>query len=93
MLEEVEQILDQYVRPSLKAHGGGVEVVEVSGGVVRCRLTGCCSGCPAADLTTESLIQGELTAHLPWVKGVALVDDTPEELLDQARALLRRGRE
>lgn len=92
MQEEVEQILDEYVRPSLKAHGGGVEVVEVSDGVVRCRLTGRCSGCPAADLTTESLIQGELITHLPWVRGVALVDDTPEELLDQARALLRRGR-
>ena len=36
----VEAVLEEEVRPSLRAHGGDVALIEVSGGVVRCRLTG-----------------------------------------------------
>ena len=86
----VEAVLEEEVRSSLRAHGGDVALIEVSGGVVRCRLTGRCSGCPAADLTAEGLIQEALTRRLPWVQGVALVQETSEDLLAQARALMGR---
>ena len=45
MLEKVQEVLDK-VRPSLQADGGDVELVEVTDGVVKVKLTGACAGCP-----------------------------------------------
>lgn len=90
MYEEIEAVLDEYVRPLLRTHGGDMEVLEVDGGVLRFKLKGKCSGCPAADLTTEELIQAELTEHMPAIKQAVLVQETSPELIAQARAILRQ---
>lgn len=89
MFEELEAVLDQYVRPQLRGHGGGIKVLSVEDGVLRFKLTGKCSGCPAADLTTEELIQSEVTARVPAIRQVVLVQETSRELIDQARAILQ----
>ncbi len=90
MYPEIEEVLDQYVRPLLRAHGGDMEVLELTDdGVLRFRLRGRCAGCPAADLTTEDLIRAEVTQRLPQVRQVELVYEVSEELLQQARAILR----
>lgn len=90
MYEEVEAVLNEHVRPLLRTHGGDMEVLEVADGIVRFKLKGKCSGCPAADLTTEELIQTELTEHLPSIKKAVLVQEINPELLDEARAILRQ---
>ena len=90
MYPEIEGVLDQYVRPLLRAHGGDMEVLELTDdGVLRFRLRGRCAGCPAADLTTEDLIRAEVTQRLPQVRQVELVYEVSEELLQQALAILR----
>ena len=88
MLEKIEAVLDERVRPELAFHGGDIEVLEFSGGVLKFRLLGQCASCPPAYLTTEQLIRAELTAALPEVEEVVLVQQVSEDLLDQARAIL-----
>lgn len=90
MYDQIEQVLDEHVRPLLRAHEGDMKVLGVEDGVVRFQLMGRCSGCPAADLTTEELIQTELTRHVPGITGAVLVQEISDELLDQAREILRR---
>ena len=90
MYEEIERVLDQHVRPLLRGHGGDMEVLGLEDGVLRFRLLGKCSGCPAADLTTEELIRSEVVERVPEVRQVALVRETSQELLVQAREILRR---
>lgn len=90
MYEEIEAVLDEYVRPLLRTHGGDMEILSVEDGVLRFKLKGKCSGCPAADLTTEELIRGEVTEHLPSIRQVVLVQETSQELIDQARAILKQ---
>lgn len=89
MYEEIEAVLDEHVRPLLRTHGGDMEIVEVKDGVVRFKLKGKCAGCPAADLTTEELIQTALTEHLPQIKQAILVQDISDELLNEARTILK----
>lgn len=89
MYPEIEAVLDEHVRPLLRAHGGEMEVLEVEDGIVRFKMKGQCAGCPAADLTTEDLIRAEVTQRLPQVRQVELVYEVSEELLQQARAILR----
>ena len=57
--------------------------------MVRFKLKGRCAGCPAADLTTEALIQSELVERVPGIRKAVLVQDISDELLDQARAIIR----
>ncbi len=93
MYEEVEAVLDEYVRPLLLSHGGEMEVLEITDGIVRFRLKGRCAGCPAADLTTEELIQTELVERVPGIRQAILVQDISQALLDQAKEILRQRHE
>jgi len=73
MREEVEKALSR-IRPALQAHGGDVELVEVTDeGVVRVRLIGTCRGCPMSTMTLEMGIAQELKKQVPGVKEVKAI--------------------
>ncbi len=61
------------VRPSLQADGGDVELVEVSDGVVKVKLTGACAGCPMSSMTLQMGIERILKQQVPEVKQVVAV--------------------
>ena len=90
MLEQIEQVLDEQVRPQLVLHGGDIRSLSCEDGVYRFRLLGQCSNCPSAYLTTESLIQKTLLQAVSGLEQVVLVQQVSDDLLDQARAILRR---
>ena len=48
MLERIEQVLDEKVRPALRTHDGDIKVVRVEDGVLYFRMLGQCSNCPSA---------------------------------------------
>ena len=89
MIKQIEKVLEEKVRPSLLAHEGNVQIVEYQEGVLKIRLTGQCSGCPSAQLTTEELIGKTIMGELPEVKDVVLVNEVSPELLDFAKKLLK----
>lgn len=88
VLERIRRVLDETVRPQLASHNGDVAVLGFSDGVLRIRLTGQCSGCPSAAITTETLIAAELRAKVAEVRDVVLVNGVSESLLEEARAML-----
>lgn len=91
MLEQIEQVLNQRVRPQLALHGGDIRSLSCELGVYRFQLLGQCAGCPAAGLTTEELIQEELLQAVPGLKQVVLVRQVSGQLLEQARAILNHS--
>jgi len=91
MQDQLEALLDARVRPHLRSHGGDAEIRSYSDGVLRLRLLGACSTCPAAVLTNESLIEAELCKALPELSRVVIQQDTSDELLAQAKKLMTRG--
>jgi Fe-S cluster biogenesis protein NfuA/nitrite reductase/ring-hydroxylating ferredoxin subunit len=62
----VEHALDN-VRPYLGSHGGDVELLEVSGDVVRLRLLGSCDGCPSSSVTLKLAVEGAIEAAAPEI--------------------------
>lgn len=88
MLEQIEQVLNEKVRPQLALHGGNIRSISCEDGIYRFQLTGQCSGCPSAYLTTESLIKEELLAAIPQLSDVVLVQAVSDSLLEQARRLM-----
>ena len=66
MRERIEAALDQ-IRPQLMADGGNVELVDVSNGTVKVRLTGACSGCPMAAMTLKEGVERIIKEQVPEV--------------------------
>ena len=88
--KRIEAVLDEKVRPSLRAHGGELEIDHLEDGVLYIKLLGQCAGCPSADLTTETLVEAELVKELPdLVEKVCVVQSVSDELWEQAKKLLR----
>lgn len=89
-LRKIEAVLDERVRPALRAHGGEIEIDRLEDGVLYVKLLGQCAGCPSADLTNETLVEAELVRALPeLVRKAAVVQTVSDELWEQAKKLLR----
>ena len=69
MKEKIEEALEK-IRPALMADGGNVELVDVTDGVVKVRLTGACGGCPMSQMTLKMGIERHLKKEIPEVKEV-----------------------
>jgi len=72
MREKVEATLSQ-IRPALLADGGDVQLVDVSNGVVKVKLSGACRGCPMATITLRQGIERVLKEQVPEVKEVIAI--------------------
>ncbi len=73
MKERVKAALNK-IRPSLKADGGDVELIEVtSDGVVKVRLTGACGSCPMSQMTMKMGIEKIIKDEVPEIKEVVAV--------------------
>jgi Fe-S cluster biogenesis protein NfuA len=65
----VRSALDR-VRPYLNSHGGNVDLIEVSEGVVRLRLVGSCNGCPSSSVTLKTAIEKAIHEAAPDVVAI-----------------------
>ena len=62
--KKVEHVIDESVRPSLAKDGGNIEIVDIKGHLVYCRLTGACSTCMSAGRTMKMLVEQALKDRL-----------------------------
>lgn len=75
--DRVEAALDK-VRPYLDSHGGGVDLVDVSGdGVVTLRLQGSCDGCAASQITLETAVEDAIRNAAPEVAAIEVDNPDP----------------
>jgi Fe-S cluster biogenesis protein NfuA len=65
----VLQALDG-VRPYLRSHGGGVELLEIRDGVVRLRLQGSCHHCPSSSVTMQQTVEEAIYGKAPEVTAI-----------------------
>ncbi|MEO8399807.1 MAG: NifU family protein [Ignavibacteriaceae bacterium] len=60
ILKQINQLLDQRVRPALAGDGGGLEVLGMEGNTVKIRYQGACGSCPSSIDGTLMAIEGLL---------------------------------
>jgi Fe-S cluster biogenesis protein NfuA len=70
--QAVEQALAK-IRPLLQRDGGDIELVEVTDGVVKVRLTGACKGCPMSQMTLKQGVEKLLLKEVPGLREVQAV--------------------
>jgi Fe-S cluster biogenesis protein NfuA len=65
----IEAVLDEYVRPGLRADGGEIELVGIDAdNIVQVRLQGACQGCPSAVITLTMGVEAELKRRIPEIR-------------------------
>jgi Fe-S cluster biogenesis protein NfuA len=69
---QVEKALEK-IRPMLQRDGGDIELVEVTDGTVKVRLTGACHGCPMSQMTLKQGVEKFLLQEIPGLKEVQAV--------------------
>ncbi len=72
MKELVEKALEK-IRPLLQRDGGDIELVEITDGIVKVRLTGACKGCPMSQMTLKQGVERMLMKEVPGLKEVQAV--------------------
>jgi NifU-like protein len=58
--KKIDKAMEAYVRPMLQRDGGDVEVVDIKGTLVYCRLGGACRGCANASQTLRMMVERSL---------------------------------
>ena len=77
------------IRPFVHSHGGEVEVLDVTDGVVHVRLAGACSGCTASDETLTHGVEEALRDGLPGFVRVTVEEDDAEPHPPPGQTLLQ----
>ena len=69
LLDRMESILDEEVRPDLRADGGEVELVGIDDDdIVQVRMKGACQGCASSTITLTMAIEATLKARVPEIR-------------------------
>jgi Fe-S cluster biogenesis protein NfuA len=63
----VDAVLKTEVAPVLDLDGAGIEVLDVTDGIVRVRLNGICAGCPGTVMRLVLGLEQELKSRVPEV--------------------------
>jgi Fe-S cluster biogenesis protein NfuA len=66
--ERISRLLAEEIGPALAMDGTAIEVLDVTDGVVRLRLTGVCGSCPSSIMAAVMGIEQELRRRLPEVE-------------------------
>ena len=75
IMADINQILEDYVQPSVNMHGGSVSLQSFEDGVATIFMTGACSGCAMSSQTLHMGIENMLTYYVKEVTEVQGVDD------------------
>ena len=71
--DRVAQVLSEQIAPALDMDGTHMEVLDVTNGVARIRLSGVCGSCPSSIMAVVMGIEQELRRCVPEVEYVEAV--------------------
>ena len=57
---KVQEVLDKEVKPLLERDGGGIDLIDIQGNLVKVSLRGRCAMCPTSHVTMRNLVQEKL---------------------------------
>ena len=74
IVDQIEELLDQRIKPAVAQDGGDINFVKYDSGVVFLEMRGACSGCPSSVLTLKSGIENMLKYYIPEIVSVEAVN-------------------
>lgn len=74
IVNQIETLLDKYVKPAVESDGGNIAFSSFEDGVVKVILQGSCSGCPSSTATLKDGIEALLQKMIPEVQEVVAIN-------------------
>jgi Fe/S biogenesis protein NfuA len=75
LAERVQRVIDEVINPGIAAHGGYVEMVDVSDEMLYIRMGGGCQGCAASQATLRMGIERMIREQVPEIAEIVDVTD------------------
>lgn len=75
LAERVQEVIDEVINPGIAAHGGYVELVDVSDDTLYIRMGGGCQGCAASAATLRMGIERMIREQVPEIESIVDVTD------------------
>ncbi len=69
---EIEDVLENQIRPYIEADGGLINFVEMKDNIVYVELAGACGTCPSAQMTLKGGVEAILKRRFPDIVSVEL---------------------
>jgi Fe-S cluster biogenesis protein NfuA len=92
--KDIRAVLDEHVRPLLRAHNGDIELTGIEeGGIVHLRILGACATCMGAKQTVDDIIVTSIRESCPWVTDVRVSQGVSDDLIAEALRFLQKPRE
>lgn len=74
LAQKVQEVIDERILPSLRGHGGWIDLVEVDGDTAVIEFGGGCQGCGMSSVTLKDGIEAAITEAIPEISKV--IDNT-----------------
>ena len=75
LAERVREVLNSQVNPSIAAHGGQIDLVDVHGTEIYLEMSGGCQGCAMSRMTLRQGVERMLRQSVPEITAVHDVTD------------------
>jgi Fe/S biogenesis protein NfuA len=75
LADRVQRVIDEVINPGIAAHGGFVELVDVSDDTLYLRMGGGCQGCAASAATLRQGIERMVRQEVPEIENIVDVTD------------------
>lgn len=74
IVEQIEMLLEKYIKPAVASDGGNIAFSSFENGTVKVILQGSCSGCPSSTATLKNGIEALLKRMIPEVEEVVAIN-------------------
>lgn len=74
VMQKIDEILDEMIRPSLQMDGGDIELVDLEENILTLRYLGACGGCPTSMSGTLEAIRGILKDEIHQDLEIVAID-------------------
>jgi Fe/S biogenesis protein NfuA len=75
LADRVQLVIDELINPRIAAHGGAVELMDVSDDTMYIRMTGGCQGCAASAATLRMGVERMVKEEIPEIREVVDLTD------------------
>jgi Fe/S biogenesis protein NfuA len=72
--QAIQQLIEERINPAVAAHGGHIDLLDVTDDSIYIHMGGGCQGCGMANVTLKHGIEGMIQEHFPEIKNI--VDST-----------------
>ena len=68
--QAIQQLIDERINPAVAAHGGQIDLLDVTDDSIYIHMGGGCQGCGMANVTLKHGIEGMIQEHFPEIKNI-----------------------